>query len=159
VSWLGPSAPIAQATATLRPIVQRLWGWSATANGTRAWAAYQTDDDGQSILTHGAAVWLRIDQPNTAYWGQVIEPGAGARVELSAGWSLVTWLGTDGVALRDATVALTGIVDSLVTFDAPTQRYTVHQPRLAQATPPAILRRGQPLWIHASRAVVWVQNP
>jgi uncharacterized protein YkwD len=85
VSWLGPSVPIAQATATLRPIVQRLWGWSATANGTRAWAAYQTDDDGQSILTHGEAVWLRIDQPNTAYWGQVIEPGAGARVELSAG--------------------------------------------------------------------------
>ena len=159
VSWLGPSAPIAQATATLRPIVQRLWGWSATEHNTRAWAAYQTDDDGQAILLHGEAVWLRIDQPKIAYWGQVIEPRAAAPVALSAGWSLVTWLGTDGVALWDATVALAGIVDSLVTFDAQTQRYAVHQPRLAQATPPAILRHAQPLWIHTSRAVVWVQIP
>ncbi len=159
VSWLGPSAPIAQATATLRPIVQRLWGWSAAANHTHAWAAYQTDGDGQSILTHGEPVWLRIDQPNIAYWGQIIEPRTGAPVALNVGWSLVTWLGADAVALQDATATLTNHVNSLVTFDAPTQRYTVHQPRIAQATPPAILRHGQPLWIHTSRAIVWVQNP
>jgi hypothetical protein len=164
VSWLGASQPVADATATIRPIIQRLWGWSATQNEAHAWAVYGTNDDHVTILPHGEAVWLLVDRTDTAYWGQIVDGGSAsadsnATVTLNAGWSLVTWLGADGVTLRDATATLVDTINSLVTFDALAQRYDVHRPQLAQATPAAVLQHGQPLWVHTSHATVWIQSP
>ena len=84
-------------------------------------------------------------------------PGPEARsVALAPGWNLVGWAGA-ATPLPEATAAIAGRFDQLLTYDAREQRFRTYAPEAPLAGAAATLAFGDAVWINItdSNGVVW----
>ncbi len=155
--WTGSAAAVDALFATLPPL-EVAYAWNAEDQRFRL----ALRDDGNILgdlntLEPNVGLWLFIGGHEAVAWERPIVAEA-ALVEAQAGWNLVAWGGSDGIAAADALEGSSDEFSEVWAWDARRQQLMRHEPDLpASAQPAQELSRGTAIWIHSSARTRWLQ--
>ena len=119
VPWYGPPTPVAAAFAAIIESIDAAFAWDAPGQRFDGFLpALPAALNALDTLTPGMALWVLVGGAVSVDWVQPDAP-LPDRVELAAGFNLVTWGGAGGVAIADGLGQILGLVGSVAAWDAP----------------------------------------
>lgn len=155
VGWTGSTA-IGEATASITDALLAAFTWDGPGQSFRSFnPSGPTFLNTLSDLALGDGVWINVSEAST--W---LQPAFGdARtVSLSAGFTLATWTGPDGMPVEEAVAEIAGNLESLFTWDAVAQNFLSFTPSAPSFLNSAkTLGFGDGVWLRMSRATEWSQ--
>ena len=159
VPWYGPPTPVAAAFAAIIESIDAAFAWDAPGQRFDGFLpALPAALNALDTLTPGMALWVLVGGAVSVDWVQPDAP-LPDRVELAAGFNLVTWGGAGGVAIADGLGQILGLVGSVAAWDAPGQAFRGFSPQLPiQLNALRQFRNGLSFWIEVAQAVTWVQQ-
>lgn len=158
VGWTAAESSVREAVARMAGRFESVLAWDAEETRFQSFsAAAPASLNTLQQLQRNEGVWVHASTAGVTTWPQPRTTGARV-LRLQPGYNLVVWTGPDDTPITWAISGIRRTVVSAWKWDAATQRFLTHDPRLPDTLNTlTTLHYGDGLWISVSDATIWPQ--